>query len=239
MAMRAAEKDRIEYVGDPDYVNVPIGMLTSKQRAEEWRKHIDSGGKIVVQKWAPIEPPSTTHLSILDPRGNAVSLTHSLGSCSGVITPGLGFFYNNAMINFNPIPGKPNSIAPGKSRNTQMAPTIVLDDNQPYIIVGAPGGGRIISALMQTITNIIDHSMTAFEAVAHPRVFCLHTDIIDVSSRIPSYVCEELEAMGNLVVRSPSSYDTFASPQAIVIDRVGGKILGGSDPRNKGVVLST
>jgi len=188
MAMRAAEKDRVEYVGDPDFVQVPTGLLISKERAGEWRRHIDSGEKIIVPKWVPKEPPSTTHVSVVDAEGNAVSLTHTLGSCSGVITYGLGFLYNNAMINFNPVPGKPNSIAPGKSRLTQMAPTILLKDGQPYIVVGAPGGGRIVSAIMQSVINIIDHEMTPFEAVAHPRVFCLHTDIIDVSSEShPTY----------------------------------------------------
>jgi len=202
MAMRAAERDRAEYVGDPDFVPVPTKMLISKDRAEEWRKRIESGERIIVPKWVPEEPHSTTHVSVVDAAGNAVSLTHTLGSCSGVITPGLGFLYNNAMINFDPIPGRPNSIAPGKSRLTQMAPTMVLKDGQPYIVLGAPGGGRIVSALLQTITNIIDHGMTPFEAVAHPRVFCLHTDMIDVCARIPSYICEELEANGNLVVKA-------------------------------------
>lgn len=186
-----------------------------------------------------MEPPSTTHVSAVDTRGNAVSLTHTLGSCSGVITPGLGFLYNNAMINFDPIPGRPNSIAPGKSRNTQMAPTMALRDGQPCIILGAPGGGMILSALMQTIVNIVDHGMTPFEAVAHPRIFCAHADIIDVGSRIPSYICKELEAMGDIVVREPVSYEAGALPQTIVIDRERNKVLGGSDPRSKGIVLST
>lgn len=239
MAMRAAEKDRTEYVGDPDFVDVPTEMLISKRRAQEWRKRIDVGERIVVPKWVPEEPPCTTHLSVVDEKGNAASLTHTLASSSGVVTPGLGFLYNNAMINFDPVPGRPNSIAPGKSRLTQMAPTMVFRDGQPYIVLGAPGGGRILSALLQVITNIIDHGMTPFEAVAHPRVFCLHTDIVDVCARVPSYICEALKAKGNLVVRSLASYGAFALPQAIVIDREKNKVLGGSDPGGRGVALST
>jgi len=238
MAMRAAEADRAKHVGDPDFVDVPTGRIISKDRAEQWRQRIDAGEKILVPKW-PQEPPSTTHLCVVDEKGNVVSLTHTLGSCSGVITPGLGFFYNNAMINFDPVPGRPNSIAPGKSRITQMSPTIVFKDEQPYLIIGAPGGGHIVSALLQVITNIIDHEMTPAEAVAHPRLFCLHTDIIDVSARMPQYVCDELEAKGNRIIKIPASYGPFASVQTIMVDQARNRVLGGSDPRTGGAVLST
>ena len=238
MAMRAAEADRTKYIGDPEFVDVPTKMIISKERAEEWRQRINTDERIPIPKW-PQEPDSTTHLSVVDEKGNAVSLTHTLGSCSGVITPGLGFFYNNAMINFNPVPGKPNSIAPGKSRITQMSPSMVLKDGRPSIVLGAPGGGKIVSALLHTITNIVDHGMTPAEAVAHPRFFCLHSDIIDVEARIPQYVCDQVEAKGNLVAKAPASYAAFASVQAITLDYENDKVLGGSDPRTGGVVLST
>jgi gamma-glutamyltranspeptidase/glutathione hydrolase len=238
MGMRAAEADRARYVGDPDFVDVPTEMIISKERAAEWRHKISSNERIPLPKW-PQEPESTTHLCVVDEKGNAVSLTHTLGSCSGVITPGLGFFYNNAMVNFNPIPCKPNSIAAGKSRITQMSPSMVLKDEHPLIILGAPGGGKIVSALVNTIANIIDHGMTPAEAVSHPRFFCLHSDIIDVESRIPSYVCDQLDAKGNLVAKTHASYAAFASAQVIMLDHADGKVLGGSDPRTGGVVLST
>jgi len=239
VAMRAAERDRSDYVGDPDFVSVPTKMLIAKDRAEEWIRRAQSGERIIIPRWVPQEPPSTTHLSVVDAKGNAVSLTHTLGSCSGVITPGLGFLYNNAMINFDPVPSKPNSMAPGKGRLTQMAPTIVLKNGLPYIVLGAPGGGRILSSLLQTICNIIDHGMTPFEAVAHPRVFSLHTDIVDVCARMPSYICDELEAKGNIVVKTTLSHGAFAYPQALVIDREKNRVLGGSDPASGGVALST
>lgn len=238
MAMRAAESDRAEYVGDPDFVDVPTEMIISKVRAEEWRQRIDSNEKILVPKW-PQEPPSTTHLCVVDEKGNAVSLTHTLGSCSGVITPGLGFLYNNAMINFDPVPGRTNSIAPGKSRITQMSPTMILKEGEPYMIIGAPGGGHIVSALLQVITNIIDHEMTPMEAVAHPRVFCLDTEIIDVGARIPQYVCDELSTKRNKIMKMPISYEPFASVQTILIDKARDRALGGSDPRTGGIFLST
>ena len=238
MAMRAAQADRARYVGDPAFVEVPTKMLTSKKRAAEWRERIEAGERIRVPKW-PMEPPSTTHVSVVDSAGNAVSLTHTLGSSSGVITPGLGFMYNNAMINFDPVPGHPNSIAPGKSRLTQMSPTIVLKDGAPFIVLGAPGGGKIVSALVQTILHVLDQGMTIYEAVAHPRVFCLHTDIIDVGARIPDYVCDELEAKGNLVAKAPQSYAPMALVQAILLDREKGRVYGGSDPRGGGIFIST
>jgi gamma-glutamyltranspeptidase / glutathione hydrolase len=240
-AMRAAEKDRIELIGDPEFVSVPTKSLISKERAAQWKGRIDAGEKIVLPRWRPGEHPTTTHISVVDPRGNAVSLTHTLGSCSGVITPGLGFMYNNAMINFDPVPGGPNSIAPGKSRNTQMAPTIVYDHGDPYLVVGAPGGSKILTAVSQTIVNIIDHGMVPSEAVAHPRIFALDTDIIDISNRVPSSVEDFLKSKGNKVVRLPASYDDFAMTQAITSRRDKGHevVLGGSDPRRKGAVMST
>ena len=95
-----------------------------------------------------------------------MSLTHTNGLCSGVITPGLGFLQNNYMIAFDPKPGGPNSIEPGKKRTTGASPCIVYRDGKPFMVVGAPGGAYIIGAVLQTILNVIDHGMTAVEAVS-------------------------------------------------------------------------
>jgi gamma-glutamyltranspeptidase/glutathione hydrolase len=238
MTMRAAQVDRSQYIGDPSFTDVPTATLLSRDRATYWRERIDNGEQIIVPKW-PMEAPSTTHVSVVDCHGNAVSLTHTLGASSGVITPGLGFMYNNAMINFDPVPGHPNSIAPGKSRLTQMSPTIVLKDGRPYLVLGAPGGGKINSALFQTIIHMIDFDMPVFEAVAHPRIFCLHTDIIDVDARIPEYVCQQLEARGNMIVKTPGSYTAMALVQAIHVDSETDRVYGGADPRGGGIFLST
>jgi gamma-glutamyltranspeptidase/glutathione hydrolase len=238
MTMRAAQADRSQYIGDPAFIDVPTAMLISRDRAVQWRERIDKGERVIVPKW-PMEAPSTTHVSVVDSHGNAVSLTHTLGASSGVITPGLGFMYNNAMVNFDPVPGHPNSIAPGKSRLTQMSPTIVLKDERPYLVLGAPGGGKINSALFQTIIHMIDFDMLVFEAVAHPRIFCLHTDIIDVDARIPEYVCQQLEAKGNMVVKTPGSYTAMALVQAIHVDSDNDRVYGGADPRGGGIFLST
>jgi gamma-glutamyltranspeptidase/glutathione hydrolase len=106
MAMKAAFADRNRYIGDPAFDNVPVAWLTGKERAAQWRAQIDAGRPITVEA-LPDGPPDTTHVSVVDDAGNCVALTHSLGMSSGVITPGLGFMYNNSMINFNPIPGPP------------------------------------------------------------------------------------------------------------------------------------
>ena len=106
---------------------VPLDWMISKERAGEWRAIIDSGKPLS----APVVPtgaPDTTHVSVVDRWGNCVSLTHSLGSSSGVIPPGLGFMHNNSMLNFYPYAGHPNSIAPRKGRTTGMTPTIVLKE---------------------------------------------------------------------------------------------------------------
>ena len=101
-----------------------------------------------------------------------MSLTHTNGLCSGVVTPGLGFLQNNYMIAFDPKPGGPNSIEPGKKRTTGASPCIVYRDGRPFMVVGAPGGTYIIGAVLQAILNVIDHGMTAVEAVSAPRVDC-------------------------------------------------------------------
>ena len=238
MAMRAAEVDRVTLGGDPAFVEIPRERFLSKAHAADWRRRIDGGERVVVPKWQPDDSPSTTHLTVMDRRGNAVSLTHTLAAGSGVITPGLGFIYNNSMQKCTPFPGHPNSIAPGKSRLTQMAPTMVLADDAPYLVLGAPGGGRICGAIVQTVLNVIDHEMGVFEAVAAPRIHSLHTDIIDVSARVPQYICRELEQMGEVVVKHPTSYGPFASVQAILVDAKRGRLSGGSDPRSGGCVLS-
>jgi gamma-glutamyltranspeptidase/glutathione hydrolase len=238
MAMRAAEADRVTYGADPAFVDVPRELFISKVNAAKWRKRIDSGEKIIVPKWQPRESPSTTHLTVMDRDGNAVSLTHTLASGSGAITPGLGFIYNNSMQKCTPFPGLPNSIAPGKSRLTQMSPTMVLENDEPYMVLGAPGGGKICSAIVQTIINVVDHSMSIFEAVAAPRIHCIHTNIIDVSARIPNYICRELEQMGEVIVKHPISYGPFGTVHAILVDKMRDRLCGGSDPRSGGCVLS-
>ncbi|MBR0669588.1 gamma-glutamyltransferase [Roseomonas soli] len=233
-AMKQAALDKDAHVGDPEFVDVPLDMLLSKQRAGGIADRIRAGVKVHVPRM-PFEPQDTTHVTVMDEEGNAVSLTHTLGNPSGVITDGLGFMYNGLMNGFDPRPGRAGSIAPGKGRTSSQCPTIVFDrDGRPRIVLGAPGATAIVPALAQTISNILDFGMTTFEAVAAPRI-SVNSDTIDVSNRIPRYVTGALEAQGYPVARSYMSY-AFAAVHAIGV--VDGRMSGGADPQRDGVALS-
>lgn len=236
MAMKAAWADRADLVGDPAFVDVPIEDLLSEKRAIEWRRRINAGEKISIPRWKPKESPDTTHLSVVDQWGNAVGLTHSLGSGAGVVTQGLGFMYNNCMNCFNPVPGHINSIEPGKSRGTGMAPTLVKLGEKPYFSVGAPGGTRIVTGIIHAILNVIDHGMTATEAIAAPRFDC-QGDVIYAHARIPPSVCEGVKAMGHDIHRGLASYGGIASVHGIIIDPETGQLDGGADPDAGGMAL--
>ena len=236
MAMKAAFTDRANHVGDPAFVDVPTDWLISRERAREWKEKMDRRERIVIPRWQPKEGPDTTHISTMDSAGNAVSLTHSLGSSSGVMTPGLGFFYNNCMNCFNPIPGEVNSILPGKARVTGMAPTIVKKDGQVLFVVGAPGGTHIITGVLQSILNVIDHKMSAIEAVAATKFDC-QGEVIDIQSRVPLSVCEQVKAMGHEITRSFSSYGGFGLVHGILVNRETQTIQGGADPGMGGMAL--
>ncbi len=234
MAMKAAFADRNRYLGDPDSVHVPLEWMISKERAQKWRKQIDSGEPISVSL-APSEPPDTTHVSVVDGQGNCVALTHSLGSSSGVITPGLGFMYNDSMINFHPLPGHPNSIAPRKGRTTGMSPTIVYKGDTPVMVTGAPGATRIITANVQVILNVLAFGMSAGDAVLAPRFDC-QGDLIVCQARIPEYRCAQVRRK-HPIERMSESHGGIALVHAIVIDPRTGKVEGGADTGAGGMAL--
>ncbi|WP_426955611.1 gamma-glutamyltransferase [Muricoccus radiodurans] len=232
-AMKQVAIDKDAHVGDPEFVDVPLDMLLSKDRAREVAGRIRAGGKAHVPRMA-FEPTETTQVTVMDGEGNAVSLTHTLGNPSGVITDGLGFMYNGLMNGFDPRPGRAGSIAPGKSRTSSQCPTIVFEGEQPRIVLGAPGGTAIVPALAQTISNVIDFDMGIFEAVAAPRI-SVNSDTIDVSNRIPRYVTDALAAQGYPIARSYMGF-AFAAVHAIAVRD--GRLTGGADPQRDGVALS-
>ena len=195
---------------------------------------IDAGQKITVS-FVATEPPDTTHVSVVDRWGNGVALTHSLGSSSGVITPGLGFMYNDSMVNFHPLPGHPNSIAPKKSRSTGMTPTIVSKDGRPVMVIGAPGATRIITSVLQVILNVLDFGMSISDAVLAPRFDC-EGDLIKCHARIPEYVCAEVRKKHS-IVRIPQSHGGFALVHAITIDPDTGAMAGAADTGAGGMAL--
>ncbi|MEQ8398405.1 gamma-glutamyltransferase [Thalassobaculum sp.] len=234
--MKRATVDKDRLVGDPAFVDIPIDRLTSKEYAAELADDIRHGVKAEVPRLQPTDlvPKDTTHVSVVDADGNCVSMTHSLGMPSGVITDGLGFMYNGCMGVFDPRPGRAGSIAPGKARFSAMCPTIVFEDGKPLLVLGAPGGTQIVMGVLQAILNVIDFGMTMGEAVGAPR-FSSTSNAIDVSNRIPRYLMRELEAQGYEVIRNPFGHTIgWVHGIRILPDRLD----GAADPGRDGVALS-
>ena len=239
MAMKAGFADRNPYLGDAQFVDVPLDWMISKGRAREWRQKIDelqSGkGEPITVSFTMPESPDTTHVSVVDRWGNCVALTHSLGSSSGVITPGLGFMYNNSMVNFRPLPGHPNSIAPHKSRTTGMTPTIITKGDAPVMVIGAPGATRIITSNLQVILNVLDFGMSITDAVLAPRFDC-QGHLIKCQARIPEYVCSQVRKR-HPITRLPQSHGGLALVHAITIDPETGALAGAADAGAGGMAL--
>ncbi|EAS51799.1 putative gamma-glutamyltranspeptidase [Aurantimonas manganoxydans SI85-9A1] len=233
-AMKRATIDKDRHVGDPRFLDVPLAYLTDKAYARELAGEIRAGVRAEVPRLqAPnAVPVNTTHLSVVDGDGNCVSMTHSLGMPSGVITDGLGFLYNGCMGVFDPRPGRAGSIAPGKSRFSAMCPTIVFDGDRPELVLGAPGGTQIVMGVLQTILNVVDFGMSVGEAVAAPR-FSSTGNPIDVSNRIRRSIARELESEGYEVIRNPYGH-TIGWVHAVGI-RPDGTMEGAADPGRDGV----
>ena len=185
-AIRHAYMDRNTYLGDPEFIKNPIDRLVSKSYAEEIRKKIVADkatpSENVQPGMEPHEKPETTHYSIVDHDGNAVSTTYTVNGRFGavVIAPGTGFFLNDEMDDFTVkvgeknlyglVQGTANSISPGKRPLSSMSPTLVTKDNKIFMVLGSPGGSRIITITLQTALNVIDHGMAPQEAVDAPRI---------------------------------------------------------------------
>jgi gamma-glutamyltranspeptidase/glutathione hydrolase len=234
MAMKAAFADRNPYMADPLFSEVPEAWMMSKERADYWRERIKAGESIEVS-FAPAGTPTTTQVTVVDDQGNCISLTHSLGSSSGVITPGMGFMWNNSMINFHPVSGYRNSIAPRKGRTTGMTPAIVYKDGHPILVLGAPGATRIITSVLQVILNVLDFGMHPLEATHAPRFDC-QVGAIRAHMRIPSYVLDEVRRR-HPAEHIPQSHGGFGLVHAITMDPVTGKLAGGADSGADGMAL--
>ena len=231
-AMRAATADKEAYVGDPAFFDVPLERLISKSHAEALAERIQQGERMQVERFTP-ESRDTTHVAVMDSDGNCVTMTHSLGMPSGVISSGLGFMYNGCMGVFDPRPGRAGSIAPGKSRFSSLCPTMVFENAVPKIILGAPGGTQIAMGVLQALLNMIDFRMPVVEAVSAPR-FSATSNAIDITNRIPAYLVEPLQRQGYEVIRAPSSFGIAA---VHAIEQTPDGIRGGADPGHDGVAL--
>jgi gamma-glutamyltranspeptidase/glutathione hydrolase len=184
--MRRCYADRAKYLGDPDFVKVPVRGLISKAYNARLRSNIDPA-KATPSHTLPAgdapayESAETTHLNVVDAEGNAVALTYTINGSygNGVAVPRLGFLLNNEMDDFAAKPGEPNmfglvqgeanAIAPRKRPLSSMTPTIVLKDGKLFMVLGAPGGSRIITGVTQVLLNVLDFGMTVQQAVDQPR----------------------------------------------------------------------
>lgn len=171
--IRVGFEDRRAASGDPDFVDIPVKRLISKAYARDCQARMRDTGTAKLLSPGGYESQSTTHITIADKDGNIVSATHTINGLFGArfMVPGAGFIPNNYMYNFDPHPGKALSIQPGKRVPTSMAPMIVLRDGKPRFALGLPGALRIFPSAMQAIVNLIDHGMTAQQAVEAPRLW--------------------------------------------------------------------
>jgi gamma-glutamyltranspeptidase / glutathione hydrolase len=247
-AMKLAYADRSEYLGDPDFVDVPVAALTSDAYAAHLRSRISRGrarpaAELTPGDLAPYESAETTHFSIVDAAGNAVANTYTINFSygTGLVAEGTGILLNDELDDFSAKPGAPNAygliggdanaIAPGKRPLSSMSPTIVLADGAPFLITGSPGGPRIITTTLQIIMNVIDHGMNIAEATYAPRV---HHQWLPDELRIEEGLSPDtirlLEQKGHDVVVS----DAMGSTQSIMVTP--GGLFGSSDPRTPGAL---
>lgn len=246
--MKRAYADRSEYLGDPDYWDVPVAALTAKDYADKIRSGISRSvatpsETIKPGNLAPYESNQTTHFSIVDKDGNAVSNTYTINFSygSGMVADGTGVLMNNEMDDFAAKPGvmnaygllggDANAVQPGKRPLSSMSPTIVMKDGKVFLVTGSPGGSRIITTTMQMIMNMVDHGMNVAEATVAPRI---HHQWLPEEIRIEEGISPDtiaaLEAKGHKVTLK----STMGSTQSIHVDAENGLLLGASDPRRAG-----
>ena len=239
--------DRAEYLGDPDYVDTRIDRLLSEEYIMQRAREIDPETISTIVAAGPgIESPDTTHYSIVDKWGNAVSQTYTLniGFGSGVVVEGAGFLLNDEMDDFSVKPGVPNTygvtgsvaneIQPGKRMLSSMSPTLLLRDNEVAMVAGTPGGTTIFTSVFQTIVNIVDFGMSPADAVAATRFHhqLMPPDLITYSPGRPLPE-ETVSALADRGYRPQPHRWEFGDMQ--VIWRDGDRLIPASDPRNRGV----
>ncbi len=248
-AMRRAYADRNRYLGDPDFVQVPIERLLGRAHLDSLRRTIDVGRATPSE--AGVAPPKkghTTHLSVVDRAGNAVALTTTINGSYGsaVVVRGAGFLLNNEMDDFTAIPGTPNmyglvqgeanAIAPGKRMLSAMTPTILIaPDGRTELVTGTPGGPTITTSVLQVIIGQIDHGLGVQQAVNAPRVHHQHLPDVLFYERggLDPVVIRGLEEMGH-VLRERPAYS--GDVQSIHIAPTGIR-YGAADPRGGGRAL--
>jgi gamma-glutamyltranspeptidase/glutathione hydrolase len=245
-AMKLAFADRAAFMGDSDFVDVPIARLVSKAYADGQRTRINAETATSIERAGSIpEDSGTTHLSVTDAAGRAVALTMTINTPfgSGITVPGTGIILNNEMDDFAIAMGTPNSyglvdtrganlIAPGKRPLSSMTPTILDRDGKLFMVTGSPGGPRIISTTLLTVLNVVDWKMDPRAAAAAPRFHHQwDPNRLRVEPETSDAVVAALEARGHEVERTTRRW---SAAEVIVVDPATGLHLGGSDPRTDG-----
>jgi gamma-glutamyltranspeptidase / glutathione hydrolase len=249
-AMRRAFADRAEFLGDPDFVKVPMAGLTSRAYADHLAATIrpdqaSTSEEIKHGEPAPYESEQTTHYTVVDKDGNVVACTTTLNGSFGnkVTVEGAGFLLNNEMDDFAAKPGVPNmykliqgennAVAARKRPLSAMTPTVVLKDGQFWFAVGSPGGPTIINTVLQVILNVIDHGMNIQQAIEWPRIHhqWMPDEIVYEPYGLAPDVLKALEAKGHKFVERPRY---MGDAEGVMIEDKTGVRLGGSDPRLDG-----
>lgn len=260
-AVKLGNVDRYAYVADPDFVKVPIKGLTSKEYAKERAKLInlnkaktkekikEGDSSVYKCKFSIEDIPvlayagsldrdgSTTHFVVADKEGNVVSVTQTNSSfwgCGWTVTE-RGFLLNNEMKNFSSRPGLINSLELGKRMGTTICPSIITKDGKPFLTVGTPGGGRIVSTLAQTISAVIDYNLPLQDAIEAPKFYskASYGNKLYIEARLSDEVLEVLTKLGH-EIKNKGKYDLyFGGIHGIMFE--GEKMVSGADPRRGGI----
>lgn len=262
-AMKLAFADRAAWLGDTDFVEVPVERLTSEAYAAELRARIDPPwwrrapwtwhqghrGEVALDvegSGLPHDDAGTTHFSVADAEGGAVAVTQTINLLfgSGITVPGTGIVLNDEMDDFSVAVDTPNAfglvdtrgqnaVAPGKRPLSSMTPTLLLRDGRPFMVTGSPGGPRIITTTLLTILNVVDHGMDVMEAVSAPR---WHHQWVPRRLRVePQIPADVLDALRARGHTVEVSEREWSSAQSLVWDAEAGLFFGASDPRSDGL----
>jgi gamma-glutamyltranspeptidase/glutathione hydrolase len=246
--MRLGHRDRVAHLGDTGFARVPLTGITSKKYAATRAKLINqrranTNDRISAGDPFAFESPSTTHFSVADRFGNVVSVTYTLGSDfgSGVMIDGGGFLLNNQMNNFSheralraAAKGEAapaNAMQPGKRMMSTMMPTLLFKDDKPWLVIGTPGGGRIINTLLQLVVNVVDFKLNIDEATHQPRI-SQNDGPLEIEPNFNPDTVALLRKKGHKIRQS----ETMGSTQSIEIGK--DYFFGSADPRRPGAAAT-
>ena len=239
-AFKIANADRYSYVGDPAFTDIPTEMLISKEYADE-RAALLSDERVLsdLEVLPDNQSTSTTHLSIIDAEGNAVSMTNTLGTYFGcaVAVDGWGFLLDNQLHDFSIGEWAANAPEPGKRPRSSMTPTVLLRDGKPVAALGSPGGEAIVSTVAQIICDLVDFGMPVDEAINLPRIYQNCTGPLVVEGGHAESTLSGLEALGHTLQRR-EELDYFFGGVHAVVRNADGTLTGAADPRRDGGVCA-